>query len=428
MADFRPLQALRYDPAKGGNPADLVAPPFDVVSEDDRQSLYARSPYNVSRVDYGEERPSDSGADNRYTRARGRIADWLERGVLRRDETARLYVYDQEFLLEGRRLVRRALFGRLRLVEWDKGVVLPHELTGAAPKADRLELLRATRVSLSPIMLMYRGSAAGSLLAESDIEDVVLDARMSDAERHTLRPVRAEASYAVAKALESQRLYVADGHHRYETALTYRDERQAAASGWTGEEPENFVLAALIDVNDPGLVVLPTHRLLRPGRLSADAVERLRAYFDVETLETPDDAGALVRRLADAGRERAAFVALGLEPGRTHLLRARDWGVLDPLLPKGHADVWRRLDVNVLHYAVYQAIGFEPTPETIDYPDDAREAVAAVRSADWPLAFLLNATPLDQVLECSDAGERMPRKSTYFYPKLATGVLMYPLD
>jgi len=431
VADFRPFVALRYDPVVAGDASALIAPPFDVVSPAERQALYATSPFNVSHIDYGEQLPTDTAADSVYTRSRARIEEWSRKGVLGRDGTPRLYVYDQVFALPGEMRRRRAVFGRLRLEEWEKGVILPHEHTGAGPKADRLSLLQNTRVNLSPIMALHRNDRGSPLVPEEALGAPVLDAVMAGGERHTLRPVEPAAAARACEALSTTKLYIADGHHRYETALNYRNERREATPVWTGEEPENFVLAAIVDVSDPGLAILPTHRIIRPRRQPDDAVRRLDPYFEVEDMGALGDDVAVTRllaRLADAASGGAAFGGGGLVEGRLHLLRAKDPATLDALLPADHAPVWRRLDVNVLHHVALPAIGYEMTPDSIEFTEDYRRAVEAVRSGRWPLAFLMNATPIDQVLAVADAGELMPQKSTFFYPKLATGMVMYPLD
>lgn len=417
VADFRPFQALRFDTAVAGEAAGLIAPPYDVVPPEERGRYYSRSPYNIANVDFGE-------GVGRYQRAARYLRDWLARGVLRREASAGLYAYDQEFSLEGRSLRRRAVFGALRLEEWSKGVVLPHEHTGAAAKADRLRLLRATRVHLSPVFALYRPGGIATV-EEAALGAPLLEAALPE-ERHTLRPVAAAAAEAFCRSLAAARLYIADGHHRYETGLAYRDERRAAASAWTGEEPENFILAALVSAADPGLVILPTHRLLRLRERP-----RLRRLLQTFSLE---DAGVLNgsnlerlhRRLAEEGARGPAFGAIGLEPDRLHLLLPRDpeavFGRLRALPP-----VLARLDVSVLERLVLPAVGCDERPESIGYTESFRAAAEAVAQGRWDAAFLLNPTPVDQVLAVADAGERMPRKSTYFYPKLATGIVMLPL-
>jgi uncharacterized protein (DUF1015 family) len=431
VADFRPFAALRYDTAVAGDPSTLVAPPYDVVSPEQAAELRARSEFNISRVDYGETSEADDAANNRYTRAREQLTSWLARGVLTRDKPC-LYLYDQDFMVHGRRFRRRAIFGRLRLHDWDEGVVLPHEHTRAAAKADRYQLLNATRLNLSPIMAMYRNPQDRPLADLREAGPPLLSARIG-AERHVLRALSREAAARVQDAIAGERLYVADGHHRYETALLYRDECRAASNSWTGEEPENFVLAAIIDIEDPGLVVLPTHRLVRmPGGTRAgDLTPRLAPMFDVR--DAGDAAGeadveALVRDMAAAGRDAPAFGAVGLRPGRLHLITVRDRAAAEANVPSDHASVWRALDVNVLHHALFPALGNLSRPEEIEFTEDAVEAARAVLAGEWDVALLLNRTPISQVLACADAGERMPQKSTFFYPKLGTGVVMYPFE
>ncbi|HWO73943.1 MAG TPA: DUF1015 domain-containing protein [Dehalococcoidia bacterium] len=427
MADIRPFRALRYDPAVAGDPARLVAPPYDVVAGRERLELYARSPYNVSRVDYAEDRPDLAPGMDHYAVAHRDLSEWIERRVLCRDAEPRLYVYDQEFTLDGVNRTRRAVFCALRLEPWEKGVVLPHEVTGAGAKLDRMRLLQATRVQLSPVLALHAPDGVPAF-TDKDLDEPVLDAVLP-AERHILRPVKPEAAAAFCAAFQGRKLYLADGHHRYETALAYRDEWRAAAANWTGEEPENFILAALVSIADPGLVILPTHRLVRlpkPLRVQLRSL-RLFSLEDGGVANEPN-LEALMRRLREAGGAAPAFGAIGLEPGRLHLLTPRDPHAVIARTPADHPMEWRRLDVTVLAHAVLPALGFDGSPENIDYTESHHRALEAVSSGEWDVAFLLNPTPVEQVIAVAETGDRMPRKSTYFYPKLATGVVMRPLD
>jgi uncharacterized protein (DUF1015 family) len=427
MADLRPIRALRYDPGVAGDAADLVAPPYDVVAGQARLDLYDRSPYNISRVDYGEDRPDLPPDADHYALARGDIEQWIADGALKQDETPRLYVYDQEFELEGKRLRRRAVFGALRLEEWEKGIVLPHEVTGEKAKQDRFNLLKATRVHLSPVMALYEPDDAPDF-DEADLESPVLDAVLP-VERHTLRPVKEAAAEAFCDMILHRRLVIADGHHRYETGLNYRNLCRSEATKWTGEEPANFIIAALVSAKDPGLVVLPTHRLVKLPQPLRIQLRNLRHWrLDDGGVANEANLESLMGRLEAAGRERPAFGAIGLEPGRLHLLTPREWPAIFNRSPMEHSLEWRRLDVTVLAHAVLPAVGYDEAPENIDYTESHRHAAEAVAAGQWDLAFLLNPTPVDQVISVAASGDRMPRKSTFFYPKLATGVLMYATD
>lgn len=302
----------------------------------------------------------------------------------------------------------------------------------AGPKEDRLQLLRRLRANVSPIFALYRdpGGRVAGLVSRAG--EPLIDAVTPDRQRHTLRPLTdAVAIAAVSAALRDGPLYIADGHHRYETALAYRDERRQQASAWTGEEPENFVLVALTAVEDPGLTLLPIHRLVRPPSLPPDLVERLTRYFEVEdTTPKSYDGTALLRllaRLAAAGRSGSAIGALGLEEGRLHLLRLRDAAGARALMP-ARSPAWQALDVNVLEYVILrEALGLNGSG-AVEFTEDPERALREVEAGRWPLAFLLNQPRVEQVLAVADAGERMPKKSTYFYPKLSTGLLLYAFE
>jgi uncharacterized protein (DUF1015 family) len=429
MADFRPFKSIRYDVTVAGSAEMLIAPPYDVVAPDDRLTIYMRGPFNVSLIDYGEERPTDDEEGNRYTRARLDLEAWHNLGILKRDEEPRLFYYEQEFeVVTGQRLKRHSIFGRLRLEEWEKRIILPHEETRTGPKEDRLRLLQSTRVNTSPILALYEPEDVQEI-SQAALGNPVFQAG-DYKERHLLRPVSPSAAEAFTNSLANARLYIADGHHRYETGLNYRNERRAESPNWTGEEPENFILAALISTADPGLVILPTHRLVRFPQRPADLRERLEALFHIEPAGEVSDFSieTLVAKMAAAARDGTAFGLVGLEPKKLHLLRAKDNDQLIALTPPDKSDEWRKLDVSILQDGVLPAIGFDGQPDHIEYTEWPYHAATEVTEGRWDLAFLLNATRVQQVLNIADRNELMPHKSTFFFPKLATGVVMYPLD
>lgn len=432
MADVRPFRGLRFQEDVAGSIAAALCPPYDVVTPQQQRALYARSPYNAVRLEFALTEGGDSPSDNRYTRAATLLHAWLRQGALARDEPS-WYVYDQDFEHRGRRHTRRAFFARVRLHEWDERVALPHEHTLPKPKEDRLQLLRACRVNLSPVLALYRDSSAVRESIEEAAGDTsavpVADVLDLDGQRHRLQ--RLAANDPLGRLFRDRSLYVIDGHHRYETALAYRNERRASSSTWSGEEGENFVMMALIAHNDPGLVVLPTHRLLNLPALPSDFRDRLAQHFDVDQIDSDhSDWPAIEERLRDAGHEGMAIAVFG-DRGRLRLIAKAREPDLDRLMTDA-PDSWRRLDTAVLQRLILKGIldvdqrdsaGYE-----LSFIHDGAEALRLVERGECALAFLLNPTPVETVLNVADARERMPQKTTFFYPKVPTGLVMNPLD
>jgi uncharacterized protein (DUF1015 family) len=301
------------------------------------------------------------------------------------------------------------------------------------PKEDRLQLLRHLRMNVSPVLALYRDPARRIESALGGGTPLV-DATTPDGQRHTLSALANDGAISIITSeLSEAPLYILDGHHRYETALTYRAERRAQSTGWSGDEPENFVLAAITPVDDPGLMLLPIHRLVRPANIAADILAQLGRFFHIEdTTPKSYDGTALLRllaRVSAAGNNGTAFGALGLDEGRLHLLTLTDTAAVRALMP-ARSKVWQSLDVAVLEYAVLRAtLGIASSAaEAIEYTHDASHALREVESGRRPLAFLLNPTKVAQMLSVADAGERMPAKSTFFYPKLATGLVLNALE
>jgi len=439
VADVQPFPGLRFP--SDADIADALCPPFDIISPDEQRALYRRSPFNVVRLEYGETSAADIPSDNRYTRAAATLRQWIEGGVLIREESPALYVYDQEFAHVGQRLTRRGLFARVRLHNWDEGIVRPHERTLSRPKEDRLLLLRACRIDVSPVLGFYRdpaGDIAGAV-EEARARSPLLEATDRGGQSHRLYPIAdRKALDRIGGLFQEKSIYVIDGHHRYETALAYRDERRAQSPRWTGEEGENFVLMALVAREDAGVVVLPSHRFLRTAALPADFLTRMQKTFHIEDVSGKlGDGGwpAMESLLAEAGRRGIAFAIAGREPKLRLIATARDPEEAAKLMPPGTPASWRHLDAAVLQELVLsRMLGISEQSMTsatvppVEFTDDGAEALRLVESGRYALAFFLNATPPERVLEVADAAERMPQKSTYFYPKLPTGLVMYPLD
>ncbi|MBI2962268.1 MAG: DUF1015 domain-containing protein [Deltaproteobacteria bacterium] len=430
MPVVRPFRGLLYDPAVAGAIESLVAPPYDVIGREEQERLYEASPYNVIRLDLARD-------DDRYGAASRSFAEWRARGVLARDREPAFYVYAQRHRSKnGEEPERYGFFTRLRLEEFSSGKVLPHERTLASAKADRLALQRACRANLSSIFGLY--SAPDFALAEAAREVVARPAWADFTDgasvRHRLWRLADPALQRVLEErLERRTVYIADGHHRYETALRYRDDMRQETGRRGGEEPFDYVLAFLVNMDEPGLVVLPTHRLLRRLPIAAPSLlDRLRASFRVEAVARSAGRGAFLERRRPRAGERRLGVALRGEDS-WFVLVARD-GDNDARLAGSTA--LRRLDVTLLHGLVLEGaasiLGLDAHREAeaggLVYTKDDDEAVERVERGEFAAAFLLNATRVDEVRAVAEAGETMPEKSTYFYPKIATGLVFHSLE
>jgi uncharacterized protein (DUF1015 family) len=435
MADVQPLRGIRYNSEAVGNLAQIVTPPYDVISEEVQARYYTRSPYNIIRLELGRDEPEDTTLNNRYTRAASTFAEWRMSSILRQDFTPCYYLYQQIFTHNAQTYTRTSLLARVRLEPWSARVVLPHEHTMAKPKDDRLKLLRACVTNLSPIMSLYddpqgrirRLLSSYTTNAEAQITDEVN-------EEHLLQPVIDAQQIALIQNFFAERqLYIADGHHRYETALNYREEVHTMHRKPGPDDAANFVLMALIDVDDPGLLVLPTHRLLfdlSQEALNALTSQQLARYFAIHEPGTAGDSQELLlERLAQVGASRPSFVISTAE--QTWLLSLNDAGKAR-MRESGHSDAWNELDIAVAHTLVLEALlGLRAEDMTagthIRYTRDAQQALDSVKKGEAQAALLLNATRVRQICDIAEADDRMPQKSTYFYPKLITGLVMNPV-
>lgn len=437
MADVRPFRGLRYGAAFIPQLHKVLAGPFDVVSPEEQRTLYAQSPFNIVRIELGEARPGDTPSDNRYTRAAALLQSWLRDGTLVHDQQEAFYLSRHTFRKDGREYARWELYAQVRLEEWEKRVVLPHEHTLPGAKEDRLNLLRAVKTNVSPVYGLYPdadGAVTRLLEAQAAGAPLAQVAEWRDTSFQVWAITSAAATRAISDALRDRRLYIADGHHRYETALNYRNERRAAGAG-EGDEGHNFVLMALTAVQDPGLLVLPLHRLLRrlpPERLR-DLPARLEADWHVERVPAHGrDPAAALQRLA-AARPLPCFALYGLEAGMALVIRPRALEALRALLPEGMAPPLKALDLSLLHEVVfhrYLGIGRDgaDVERSLGYEHEAAEALRAVDAGAYQLAVLVNATRVEEMVAVADAGEKMPQKSTFFYPKLPTGLVLRPVE
>jgi uncharacterized protein (DUF1015 family) len=421
---IEPFRALLYDRAIAGEPATVVAPPYDLIGAARQNELYQRSRYNIVRLEFGRD------AD-RYAAAATTLREWLAAGVLRRLERPAIFHYTQRFTIEGRSLVRTGLIARIRLEPFAAGRILPHEKTFPAAKEDRLKLLTAIRTNTSSIFGLYSGQhpELDRLRAEVATRAPLIELTDDLAIRNELRVIDAPAEIAtIQHALATPRVLIADGHHRYETALNYQRIRRTAENP-SALQGYDYTMMTMVACDDPGLVILPTHRVvhrLRPEAIAAFAAEA-RKVFAVEEIADRD---TLLARLHAAGR---GALAVALKGHRTHyLLKISDRAAVSAAIPETPPPV-RELDVTLLHAMIFDRIFSLTAAEirkggNIEYTIDAAAALEAVASGAADGAFLMNPPSIKDVEQVSDAGATMPEKSTYFHPKLLTGLVMNPLD
>jgi uncharacterized protein (DUF1015 family) len=450
MAYIAPFRALRYDPARVPL-SEVVTQPYDKITPEMRERYYATSPYNLARIILGKQQPRDHSGDNTYTRAAEFFRDWRRQGVFLQDAQPSLYLYLQRFTLPGgSELERRGFIGLGRIEDYAAGVVFRHEQTLAKPKADRLELLRATRAHFGQLFMLYSdpgGEIEGVLTcgAEPDMET-----RDEYGVLHRVRRISDPSLIDLVRGkMRDKKLIIADGHHRYETALAYRDERRAAASasvpgvprqysakdamvreGGPEEAPYELVMMTFINMDSAGVVILPTHRVVHSlSSFSADLLrDGARSYFSVEEVDPGIDADRANGILREAGRVGTALLAVSAS--RAFLLDRPKAGSGNFA---GLSLAHQMLDVVQLHKGLLEGvlgISEEAIREqkNVRYIRETAEAMAQVRSGAANVAFLLNPIPMKQLRDITLAGEVLPQKSTDFYPKLLSGLTIYALE
>jgi len=435
MADIHPFRALRYDVAQVGDISDVVAPPYDVINEQMQTELYEKHPCNAVRLILNRTEPGDAGTDDKYERAANFLKRWINDGLLSRDREEALYVYHQEFDWAGQHFVRKGFLCRVRLEEFGKGKIFPHEQTMSGPKADRLALIKASHTNLSPIFGLFPDSdqAAQTPLETAIAEMTPMEATDHLGVIHRLWAVTDRA--AITETLEVLRetpVFIADGHHRYETALNYRNH--LAETGKLADEnsPANFVMMMMVGMSDPGLAILPTHRLVSglPDITSDQLITALDGLFEIEAVGEGAAAMQECWDLIDADGGQDVFGFGTTADNKWVFARLTDGGLMTELAPD-QSDAWRDLGVSVLRSLVLEhclknnIAGAEPQ---CDYVRLLEEVTEAQQNGSCQLACLVPPAGMEHIEEIAGNFEKMPPKSTYFYPKLLSGLLFNPLD
>lgn len=428
MAHLIPFRGVLYDPASVGDMAKVVAPPYDIIDETGQAALHERHPNNVIRIELGLDEPGDGPGRNRYTRAAGLLRDWLATGALVRDPVPAIYPYQIDYQAPGagpeeERRVLKGFLATVELAEFGTGHIYPHENTRSAAKADRMELLSACRANVSPIFSLFSDPDGGVLaLIDKSIDVNRPRAEFQDDSgcRQRLWTITdPTVLQAITAALQPKPLFIADGHHRYETALAYRRRRRqdAGLPETGGRHPFDSVLMLLSSLEDPGLTVLPTHRVLTtPVPPLAAITKLLGETCDIEEIPRPRFLSTLRSRgrtapvFGLAVRGEAALLLLSVKPGHR---------------PKAGASERDKLDVSLLQTLVMSRLcPNESDQHALIYTKDDQEALDFVAQGKATASLLLNPTKVDEVRAVATAGERMPHKSTYFFPKPLTGLVL----
>jgi uncharacterized protein (DUF1015 family) len=426
MADIRAFRGFRYDLGKVGSLSDVVAPPYDVIDPALQRRLYDAGPYNAIRLELTKDEPGDTDAENKYTRAARTLKEWVAADVLKQDTARSLYVYEQEFTAEGRTYTRRGFLARVRLEPFGTGRIFPHEQTLSGPKADRLKLYQATGFNISPVFGLYPddGNEVYAKLEPLLRRSPPLVATDHLGVTNRLWVVTDSAAIsAVIGLMGPKPVFIADGHHRYETGLKYLSEQTVPDD----EAAPNFCLMMLVSMSDPGLIILPTHRLVSglPAVTGPQLKAALAGHFDVVG-EFPDAAACWEHVQLEDSQSVLGFGTVA--DGTWFAARLRDPAAMAGLAPDQTPD-WRALAVSVLHKLVLEKL----VPEKVGgapactYVHLLKEVTDAVAAKECQVACLVPPVGMAHVETIAGNREKMPPKSTYFYPKLLTGLVLNSL-
>jgi len=422
MAEIRAFRAFRYDLGRVGTLSDVVAPPYDVIDASLQQKLYDLSPYNAIRLELTKDEPGDTETENKYSRAARTLKGWIADDALRQDTARALYIYEQEFEAEGKTYTRRGFFARVRLEPFETGQIFAHEQTMSGPKADRLKLYQATGFNLSPVFGLYPDpeGAVNAVLEPFTRKNPPLVAKDHLGVVNRIWTITdTQAIAAVMGILGPKPVFIADGHHRYETGLKYRDEQGPLDA----DAPANFTLMMLVAMSDPGLIILPTHRLLSglPNVTGPQLQEALKGLFDIVEAFGSDATACWEHIEMDGSQSILGFGTTA--DNQWFAAKLRDPAAMASVAAEQSED-WRELGVSILHKLVIEKIVPEKLGATpkLTFVHLLKEATDAVTAKSCQVAVLVPPATMSHVEAIAGKREKMPQKSTYFYPKLLTGL------
>ncbi len=418
-----PFRGIRYNQSTVGDLARVICPPYDVISPEQQRLYYKKSDYNAIRLEFPEP------TTDRYERAAMTFQQWLKQGVLEYDSVSAFYLHEHQFKYSGKKMVRRGVIARVKLGPWGSGI-FPHEETSSRDKSDRLQLVRACRANFSPLFSLYEDSQQQitPILSHVAQEKPLMSLRTgrgnfpdSDEAHSVWAVTNPEIKRQLVKLLSSQPIYIADGHHRYETALTYGQER-TQEQPLSGKGAFNYVVMELVEFSDPGLLVLPLHRLV--SGIGASSLvglgDRLGDFFTLESVPLRTGSWHLP--------VDSCLGVLGLQVGSLVVLRKRQDVSLEAMMPGNRSQAYREFGVSILNHIILDAVLSEAKDLDVAYTVNVKEAYQQIKEGKYQLAFLLHPPGPEMVKAVAGAQDRMPRKSTYFYPKLPAGLVINPLD
>lgn len=443
MATIMPFKGIRYNPKKIDHLNLVVTQPYDKITDQMQEEYYQKHPLSIVRLIRGKTLPEDTPTNNVYSRARDYFREWQKEGILVQDREPSLYAYDQEYTSQkGEKRVRKGFITALKLEEFSSGIVLPHERTHSKPKEDRLNLLKAAGANFGQIFMLYPDpeNRVNQLLADAKQGKPDMEALAEYGVTHRVwRISDVETIDKVKKEMGDKSLVIADGHHRYETALNYRNWMREQNPNCTGEELWNYRMVTLVSMEDKGLTILPTHRLLHglEGFDFQGFLKDCAKFFKVERTDGRDkllgemESRALNHMVQGRGAREHIF---GLYAGRGeyHLLTLKDEGLVEDFVERGRAPEWKTLDVTICHSLIIEnLLGVSQervtAQENIGYIREPDEGIRGVDEGKYQLIIFLNPTRMTQVKAIAEKGEAMPQKSTDFFPKLLSGLVIFKL-
>lgn len=426
MAEIKGYKGLRFNCEKAGKIEELVCPPYDIISDRQREEYIKTNPHNIIRLELPK-------GDDKYNKAAEILKDWLEKGILVKEDKPAIYIYEEEFTAYGERKTIKGIICRVKLEEFSKGIILPHEFTLSKAKEDRLNLMKATNCNFSQIYSLYMDGGKNTLGKIDSLSKSEPDIQLQDNDNvtHRMWIIKDEKAIAdICSDFTDRKLYIADGHHRYETALNYRNYLREQGLAKEGDACD-YQMMMLVDMEHPGLVVFPTHRLVR--NLDSFNAERVidgcKEYFDVTEHSDINTIESTLMELYNQGKKAYAFYCGG---SSYKLLVLKDTNIIKKLLPNA-STATQQLDVTILHTLILEkifGIDAENMAKQINltYTKIFDEAISSVQQGNSQCAFILNPTRVSEIREVASNGEKMPQKSTYFYPKMITGLVMNQLE